>query len=173
MSLQLATDTLLAFGAIKDDEVLEQAGLVVVEGLDLDRPPCAATRRQEAVAIGVGARADVLNRGALRQLGPANDERHDAAAIQEDQPPDWTRKRQVALSVLEIRIPPHLLRERHVAKQCRHEIGQDVNGRLSALAHTIGEIRSLRRLLAFECRPPPRHTSLRIRRLPASVDRRA
>ena len=53
--LELAPDPRLALGAVEDDEVLEQPRLVVLERLDLDRPPGAAARRQKAMAVGVAS----------------------------------------------------------------------------------------------------------------------
>ena len=111
--LQLAADLLLALGAIEDDEVLEQARLIVVERLDLDGATGAAAGRQEAMAVGVRppngcpapsvpapARSRRMTNGTTRppysrtsqRIGRANDE--------------------IALAVFEIRVPPHLLRER-------------------------------------------------------------
>src|SRR5439155_26268301 len=52
---QFAANLRFALAAIEDDEVLEQAVLVVVERLDLDRPAGASAGRQEAMAVRVGA----------------------------------------------------------------------------------------------------------------------
>ena len=48
----------------------------------------------------------------LRRSRAADDERHDAAAVQEEQPADRPAERQLALAVVEHRVPAHLLRER-------------------------------------------------------------
>ena len=142
---------LFSLSPIEDHEVLEQAGLVIVERLDLDGATRAPARRQESMSVGVGARTDVLHCRALGQLGPPDHERHDTAAIQEHDPPDRASERQIAFAVLEVGVPPHLLRECHVAKQPRHQIRQNVDRRLPALTDTVREVRALRRLLALEC----------------------
>ena len=46
------------------------------------------------MAVGVRARADVLHRRALCQLGPADDERHHAPAVDQHQPADRPREDQ-------------------------------------------------------------------------------
>ena len=102
------------------------------------------------MAVGVRTRSNVLHRWSLRQLGAANDERHHAAAIQQHEPSNRAAERKIAFAVFEVRVPPHLLRERHVTKQSRHEIGQDIDGRLPALTNAVREIGALRCFSAFE-----------------------
>src|SRR5262245_15884178 len=86
MHLELALDLRLALAALEDDEVLEEPGLVVLEHLHLDRTSGSPARREETVAVCVGARADILDRGALCDLGTPDDERHHAAAIEQHEP---------------------------------------------------------------------------------------
>jgi hypothetical protein len=150
MGLELATDPLLALGSIEDDEVFEQPRLIVVERLDLDRATGSPACRQEAVAVGVGPGTNVLDCRPLRQLGSPDDERYHASAVQENEPSDWTRERQVALSVLEIRIPPHLLRKCHVAKQSPHQLREHVDRRFAALSNAIRQVATLGCLLPFQ-----------------------
>src|SRR5262245_50708941 len=140
MRFKFAAKLRFTLAAIQDDEVLEEPRLVVVEGLHLDRATGAAARGQEAVAIGVRSRADVLNEWALRTLGSADDERNDTAAVQEDEPSDRSREDEIALAVLEVCVPAHLLRKCKVAKQSAHDIGKDIDGRLASLANSIREI---------------------------------
>src|SRR5688500_16877332 len=102
MRFELALDLRLALAALQDDEVLEEPRFVVLERLHLDRPAGAAARRQEAMTVGVRAGPDVLHRWSLRQLRAPNDERHDAPAVEQDEPPYRTGEHQVALVVLEI-----------------------------------------------------------------------
>ncbi len=141
--LELAPDLRFALRAIEDDEVLEQTALVVVERLDLDRAPRAAARRQEAVTVGVRAGPDVLHVGTLRDLGAADDERHDATAVHQHEPADRTREHELALAVLEVGVPPHLLRKREVAQQAAHDVGEHVDRGLATLAHAVGEVGAL------------------------------
>ncbi len=108
---ELTTDLLLALAAIEDDEVLEQPLLVVVERLDLDRAPGPAARGLEAMSVGVRPGSDVLHRRALRLLRPPDHERHDAPAVQQHEPANRPREQQIALAILEVGVPSHLLRE--------------------------------------------------------------
>src|SRR5205085_8019822 len=106
--LELAPNLRLTLAAIEDDEVLEQPRLIIVEHLDLDRPPRAAACRQEAMAVGIRSRANVLHERTLRILVPADHERHDAAAVEKNQPADRPREHEIALAVLEVAVPAHL-----------------------------------------------------------------
>src|SRR5690349_16794038 len=117
MRFEFAPNLRFTLAAIQDDEVFEQPRLVIVEGLHLDRATGTSARREEAMTIGVRPRADVLDEWTLRALGPADDEGDDASAIQKDQPADRPREDEIALAVLEVRVPPHLLREREIAQQ--------------------------------------------------------
>src|SRR5205085_3857227 len=141
--LELAPNLRLTLAAIEDDEVLEQPRLIIVEHLDLDRPPRAAACRQEAMAVGIRSRANVLHERTLRILVPADHERHDAAAVEKNQPADRPREHEIALAVLEVAVPAHLLRERQVAQQPTRDIGEHVDCRLAALTHAIREVDAL------------------------------
>ena len=66
LGIELARDAIVPLAALEDDEVLGQPLAVVVEALDLDRAAGAAAGRQEAMAVGDRARADVLHQRALR-----------------------------------------------------------------------------------------------------------
>ena len=68
------------------------------------------------MAVGDRARADVLHERRLRGCGAADRERHDAAAVEEQQPADRPAEQQLALAVVEHRVPVHLLRERQAAQ---------------------------------------------------------
>src|SRR5687768_13794111 len=111
MRFQLAPNPRLALRAVEDDEVLEQPGLVVLEGLDLDGPARAPAGRKETMPVGLGAGPDVLHvrPRALRKLRSANDEWHHAAAVHQHQPPDRAREQKVPLSVFKEGVPSHLL----------------------------------------------------------------
>src|SRR5437667_2853080 len=150
MRLELTPDLRFTLIAIEDDEVLEQPGLVVVEHLDLDRAASASACRQEAMTVRVRSRPDVLHQRTLRVFRSPDDERDDAATVEKNQPANRPREDEVALAVLEIRVPSHLLWKGEVAKQASHHVREDVHGRLAALAHPIGEIGPLRRVAAFE-----------------------
>jgi hypothetical protein len=119
MRFQFAADLRFTLAAIQDDEIFEESGLVVVEGLYFDRTTGPPARRQKPVTVCVRSRADVLHKRPLRVLGPTDDEGHDTSAVQQDQPADWSREDEVAFAILEIRVPPHLLRKREIAKQAR------------------------------------------------------
>src|SRR5215208_4680182 len=109
MRFELAPDLLLALAAIEDDKILEQPLLVVIERFDLDRATGAAARRLEAMTVRVGSGADVLHGRPLRLIGPPNDERHDPSSVQQHQPANRAREDEVALAVLEVGVPAHLL----------------------------------------------------------------
>src|SRR5262245_61454836 len=150
MRFKLAPNLRLTLAAIQDDEVLEQPRLVIVERLHLDGATSASARREEAMAVGVRAGADVLDQWTLRHLGPADDEGDDAPAVQKDQPPDRSREDEVALPVLEVRVPSHLLGKCQVTKQPAHDVGKDVDSSLAALARSeehTSELQSLRHLV--------------------------
>jgi len=132
--------------------LFKEARFVIIEGLDLDRPPSPSTRRQKPMPVRIRAGPDVLDRGTLRQFGATDHKRHHAASVQQDEPANRTREHQVALVVVEIGVPAHLLRECHASKQPAHDVGKNVDGRLSTLVHAVGQIGSLWRFLAFERR---------------------
>ena len=147
---ELAPDLLLALAAVEDDEVLEQPLLVVVERLDLDRAARPAAGRLEAVAVGVRPGADVLHRRTLCLLRPPDDERDDASAVEQHEPANGTGEDKVALAVLEVRVPAHLLREREVAQDAAHDVGQHVDRGLATLLHAVREVFAFRCLRALE-----------------------
>ena len=101
LRVELAGDLVVALAALEDHEVLEQPRAVLVERPDLDGPPRASARRQEAVSIGDRARSDLLHLTRLRRRGPGDRERHDAAAIDEQNPADRPAEQQLAPAVLE------------------------------------------------------------------------
>src|SRR5678816_3275922 len=144
MRFQFAADLRFTLAAIQDDEIFEESGLVVVEGLYFDRTTGPPARRQKPVTVRVRSRADVLHKRPLRVLGPTDDEGHDTSAVQQDQPADWSREDEVAFAILEIRVPPHLLRKREIAKQAAHDVRKHVDRRLASLANAVGEIGSPR-----------------------------
>ena len=76
----------------------------------------APARRQEAMAVGHRAGRHVLDQRPRGVRRAADRERHDAAAVEEQQPADRTAEQQLALAVVERRVPVHLLRERQVAQ---------------------------------------------------------
>ena len=79
----------------------------------LDRAAGAAAGRQEAVAVGHARRSRRPAPAApARARRAADRERHDAAAVEEQQPADRPAEQQLALAVVEHRVPVHLLRER-------------------------------------------------------------
>src|SRR5262245_42910749 len=122
MRFKFAPNLRFALTAIQNDEVFEEPRLVIVKGLHLDGAPSPPARGEETMAVRVRPRADVLNEWTLRVLDAADHERDHPSAVQEDEPPNRSRKHQIALAVVEIRIPPHLLRKREVAKQSAHHV---------------------------------------------------
>ena len=146
--LEVAGDAVAPVGVTEDDEVLGQPGLILVEAANLDRSAGAAARRQEPVAVGQRTRFDVLDLGSGGAGGSADRERHDAPAIEEEQPADGTAEQQLAAAVLELRVPVHLLGERQIAQQAGEDVGQRVNGAAAALVLLIGEVFALGRLRA-------------------------
>ncbi len=107
--IELAGDPFLPLAALEHDEVLGEPLAVVVEPLDLDRAPGAAAGRQEAMAEGDRPRPDLLDERALRERRAIDRERHDAAAVEEQQPANRPAERQLALAVVERRVPAHQL----------------------------------------------------------------
>ena len=143
--------------------------LVVVERLDLDRAAGASARRQEAVAVGHAPDRTSCTSGAWAASRAADVERDDAAAVQEQQPANRPAERQLALAVVEPRVPVHVLRERQAAQQAAHHVRQRVDGCPAALALAEREVLALRRLDRFERPQPPRRSSSRIPPRPASA----
>ena len=138
--------------AFEDDEVLEQAGPVLVERPDLDRAAGAAAGGQKPMAVGDRARRHVLDPAGLRGGRSRDGERHHAAAIHIEHPADGTAKQQIALAVLEHRIPVHHLRERERAQRAAEHVGQHVHGGLAAQAPAVREVDALGRFDALERR---------------------
>ncbi len=111
MDVQVARNPLAPFFTLEDDEVLEQARLVVVEGLHLHGASRSPARGEEPVPVGGGAGSHVLDERRLRAFGPADVVRDDAPAVDEQQPAHRPAEPQLALAVLEPRVPAHRLRE--------------------------------------------------------------
>ena len=107
--------------------------LVLVERLHLHGAPGAATRGQETMPVGHRAGSDLLHERCLRNFGATDVVRHDAAAIEEQQPADRAAEAQLALAVIERRVPSHGLRKRQAAQEACHHVGQRVDGCASAL----------------------------------------
>ena len=150
--VEFAGDLGVAVLAVEDDEVLAQPRPVLVERADLDRPPRAAARREEAVAVGDGPRTDVLDDPALGGLETADHEGHDAPAVEEQDPADRPSEQQLAAAVVQLRVPVHLLRKRQVAQHAGQHVRQDVDRRLAADALPEREVVALRRVHALEIR---------------------
>ena len=148
--IELAGNAIRTFIALEDHEVLGQPLAVIVEALDLDRAPGASAGGQEPMAKRDRARTHFLDERALRQRRAIQRERHDTAAVQKEDPSDRPAKRQFALAVLERGIPPHGLRERELAQQTAEDVGQHVDGGLSAQLFLERQIGALRRLDALE-----------------------
>ena len=106
---------------------------VVVERAHLYCPPRPAARRQEAVTVGHRRRHDFLYRGRLGQLCPADGERDDAPAVEIENPADRPAEQQIALPVLEIRIPMHRLGKAERSQRRRQHVRQHVDRRFAAL----------------------------------------
>ena len=127
--------------------MLGQPRAVVVEGPDLDRAAGASARRQEAMPVGDRAGRHVLHQRARSVRRAADGERHDAAAVEKQQPADRPSEQQLALAVVEHRVPVHLLGKRQVAQHAGEQLGQRVHGALAAHALALGEVGPLRRFL--------------------------
>ena len=133
LRFEAARDAILALLTIENDEMFAEPRGVVVEGAHLHRAPCPAARRQKAVAVGHRSRHNFLHRGRLGQLRAPNRERHDASAVEIENPANRTPEQQIALSVLEIRVPVHGLGKTERSQRRRQHVGQHINRRLAAL----------------------------------------
>ena len=143
LRVELACNLVVALAALEDHEVLEQPRAVFVEGPDLDGPPRASARRQEAVSVGHRARRDLLHLTRLGRRGTGDRERHDAAAIDEQNPADRPAEQQLAPAVLELRIPVHQFRERQAAQRSAEHVREHVDRRLAPLLLSIGQVGAL------------------------------
>ncbi len=144
--LEAARDAALALLPIEDDEVFGQSRLVILERPHLHRASCSPAGGQMPMTVGDRRGNHFLDRRRLGKLGAPDGERHDAAAIQIENPPDGTSEQQLPFAIFEERIPAHRLGKIERA-QCRGEnLGQDIHGRFPALMPAIPEIGSLRRL---------------------------
>ena len=123
VEVELTNDLLAAFFAVEDHEVLVQPRAIVVERLHFDRATSASAGREEPMAVGDRSTSDVLHERSRGQLGAADFVRHDPAAVQEQQPANRPAERQLALPVLEARIPVHLLREGEASQDSGQHVG--------------------------------------------------
>ena len=100
--------------------------------------PGAAARREEAVAVGQRPRLETSwTCGPLASSDAADRERHDAAAVEEEQPANRPAEEQLALAVVQLRVPVHLLREREIAQHARQHVRQRVDGAAAALLPAV------------------------------------
>ena len=113
-------DALAPLLAIEHDEVLEQPRLVVVEGLDLDGAAGPAAGGEEPVAVGRRARSHVLHQRRLRALGAADVVRARRGRRRGTAASASAGRTELALAVVEPRVPVHRLRERQAAQQPGH-----------------------------------------------------
>ena len=125
--VELPGDLRVARLAFDHHEILEELRAILVEAPHLDGPSGAAARRQEAMAVGDRARSHVLDDGALGGLEPADDKRHDAPAVQEQDPADGPAEQQLAAPVVELGVPVHLPGKREVAQHAREHVRQHVD----------------------------------------------
>ncbi|MEZ5418790.1 MAG: hypothetical protein R2708_15815 [Vicinamibacterales bacterium] len=150
--IEFPGDAVVALAAFDDDEVLGKAPPVVVEALDLDRPPGAPARREEPVAERHGAGADVLHERARRRRCPHDLERHDASPVEEQHPADGPAAQQFALAVLEQGVPAQLLRILQVAERGAEDARKHVHRGFAAQLATERQVGPLGRLHAFQGR---------------------
>ena len=132
LAVELAGDAFLALGSLEHDEVFGEPLAIVVEPLDLDRAPGAAARRQKAMAEGDGARSDLLHQRTLRAAACDKSKTARRGRRKKQDPANRPAERQLALAVVERRVPPHRLGERQFAQQTRQHVGQHVDGGLAA-----------------------------------------
>ena len=90
--------------------------------------------------------------GPCDALRPAYDERDDASAVHQHQPTYGSGEDEIALAVIEVGVPAHLLRKRQVPEQSTHDIGKYVHSRFAALVHPVRQVGSLWRVEALESR---------------------
>ena len=148
--VELPRDLRVPLLAVEHHEVLEEARSILVEAAHLDGPPGASARRQEAVAIGDGPRAHVVDDAALRGLEPADHERHDAAAEEEQDPADRPAEEQLAAPIVQLGVPVHLLGERQVAQHAGEHVREHVDRRLAADLPAERQVDAFGRLGALE-----------------------
>ena len=152
LAIELAVDPVLPLAALEDHEVLREPLAIVVEPLDLDRAAGAAARGQEAMTEGHRAGANLLNERPLRARRAIDRERHDPAAVEKQDPANRPSERQLAIAVIEHRVPVHRLGKRQLAQQAGEHVGQDVDRRFAANLFSERQIRALRRLEPLERR---------------------
>jgi hypothetical protein len=150
LSVQLASDAFLSLAALEHHEILGKALAIIVESLDLDRPPGAAAGREEPVPEGDGTRANLLHQRALRPACAIDRERHHPPAIQEEHPANRTREGQLTPPIVERGVPLHGLGKRQIAQQPGEHVGQHVDGGFAANLLSVGEIGPLRRFQPFQ-----------------------
>ena len=89
-------DAALALFAIEQHEVLRQLRAIVGDAPHLQRAAGAAAAGEHAMPVGHRAGAHFLHHRRLREHAAAHDERHDAAAVQEQDPADRPPEQQLA-----------------------------------------------------------------------------
>src|SRR5919109_3869909 len=82
LRIELARDLVVPLAALEDDEVLEQTGVILLEGSNLDGASGAAAGGQEPVAIRERTGGDVLHLARLCSGRAEDGEWHDAAAVE-------------------------------------------------------------------------------------------
>ena len=130
--------------------MLAEPRAILFERPDLDRAAGASARRQEAMPVGHRSGRDLLDQGTRRVRRPSNRERHDAAAVEKQQPPDRAPEQQFSPAVVEHRVPVHLLGEREIAQHAGKQVGQRIHGALPAHALAHEQVRALRCFLTFD-----------------------
>ena len=144
VTFEIAGDAVASFRMIEDNEMFGQLGLILVEAANLDRAAGAAARGQKPMAVGQRSGLDVLDLRARGAWHTADGVRHDAAAIQKQQPANRPPEQQLATPVVEPGVPVHLLGEREIAKQAREDVGQRIDGTSPALVLLERQVLALR-----------------------------
>ncbi len=136
LRLEVAHDPIAAIDPREHHEVLGELLAVLVETADLDGAARPAARGEKPMPVGHRARRHVLDARTRRERLARDRERHDAAAVEKEQPANRPPEHELTFAVVELRVPVHLLREDEIAEHATEHFGEHVNG--GAAAHVLG-----------------------------------
>ncbi len=144
MPFEIPCDPVAALRVFQHDEVFLEARLVLVEAAHLDGASGTPARGQEPMAVGERSGMDLLYQRTRGVWRPGHGERHDAPAVQEQEPPNRPPEHELAASIVQRGVPAHLLGKGQVAEHPAKHPRKRVEGTPAALPLQIGQVLAAR-----------------------------